>query len=81
MDFNSDKTDIASGIIATLGVMPEGSTKMIVLLSDGNENLGDVSKAAKLAADSDIKIFVASPPELKENEILIKRIDVPKDIS
>ncbi|MFQ5964659.1 MAG: VWA domain-containing protein [Candidatus Scalinduaceae bacterium] len=79
MNVNADRTDMASGIIATLGIMPEDSSKMVILLSDGNENLGNASKAAKLAANNDVKIFVVSPPARKENEILIKNINVPKD--
>ncbi len=80
-DINFDRTDIASGIIAALGIMPEDSSKMVVLLSDGNENLGDVSKAAKLAANNNVKIFAVAPPPRKENEILIKKISVPKDVN
>ena len=68
----SDRTDIASGIMATLGIMPEDSSKMAILLSDGNENLGEVLKAATMAASNDVRFFVASPPQApKEGEILI----------
>jgi Mg-chelatase subunit ChlD len=78
----SDRTDIASGIMATLGIMPEDSSKMVVLLSDGNQNLGEVLKAATMAANNDVKFFVASPPPAqKESEILIKKIIAPKEIN
>ncbi|MCP4264666.1 MAG: VWA domain-containing protein [Candidatus Brocadiaceae bacterium] len=76
------RTDIAGGIMATLGIMPEDSSKMVVLLSDGNQNLGEVEKAATMAASNDVKIFVASPPSDEEHEeILIKKIIVPKEIN
>ena len=78
----SDRTDIASGIMATLGIMPEDSSKMAILLSDGNENLGEVLKAAAMAANNDVKFFVASPPlAQKESEILIKKVVAPKEIN
>ena len=78
----SDRTDIASGIMATLGIMPEDSSKMAILLSDGNENLGEVLKAATMAASNDVKFFVASPPlAQKESEILIKKVVAPKEIN
>ena len=64
----SDRTDIASGIMATLGIMPEDSSKMAILLSDGNENLGEVLKAAAMAANNDVKFFVASPPLATKRE-------------
>ncbi len=78
---NSDRTDVASGIIATLGILPEDSSKTVILLSDGNENLGDVLKSAAMAAKNDVKIFTAAPPEHKENEILVKKINVPKEVN
>ena len=73
-NISTDRTDIASGIMAALGIMPEDSSKMVVLLSDGNQNLGEVLKAATMAANNNVKFFVASPPPAKkESEILIKK--------
>jgi hypothetical protein len=80
-NINSDRTDVASGIIATLGIIPEDSSKIVILLSDGNENLGDALKSATMAAKNDVKIFVAAPPDRKENEILVKKINVPKEVN
>ncbi|MDR4503980.1 MAG: VWA domain-containing protein [Candidatus Scalindua sp.] len=77
----TDRTDISSGIMATLGMMPEGSSRIVVLLSDGNENLGDALRAARLAANNDIKVFTVAPPEQKKSEIFIKVINVPKDVT
>ena len=81
-NITSDRTDIASGIMAALGILPEDSSKMAILLSDGNENLGEVLKAATMAASNDVKFFVASPPQApKEGEILIKKVIAPKEIN
>lgn len=80
-NITTDRTDIASGIMATLGIMPEDSSKMVILLSDGNQNLGEVLEAATMAANNDVKIFVASPPPQKESEVLIKKIIAPKEVS
>ncbi len=77
----AERTNISSGIMATLGMMPEGSSRMVVLLSDGNENLGDATRAAKLAANNDIKVFTVAPPTQKKSEIFIKTINVPKDVT
>ena len=81
-DISTDRTDIASGIMAALGILPEDSSKMAILLSDGNENLGEVLKAATMAASNEVKFFVASPPPApKESEILIKKVIAPKEIN
>lgn len=78
---NSDKTDIAGGIMAALGIMPESSSKMMVLVSDGNENMGDVYRAATMASNNGVRIFTAAPPTRKENEIFVKNLIVPKDVN
>ena len=81
-NISTDRTDIASGIMATLGIMPEDSSKIVVLLTDGNQNLGEAGMAALMAASNDVKVFVASPPDVqKAGEILIKKVVVPKEIN
>ncbi len=82
LNISTDRTDIASGIMATLGIMPEDSSKMVILLSDGNQNLGEVNKVATMAAGNDVKVFVVSPPDVRNGgEILIKKVVVPRETS
>ncbi|GJQ60741.1 MAG: VWA domain-containing protein [Candidatus Scalindua sp. AMX11] len=81
LPISTDRTNISSGIMATLGMMPEDSSRMVVLLSDGNENIGDALRAARLAANNDIKVFTVSAPTQKKSEIYIKTINVPKDVT
>jgi uncharacterized membrane protein/uncharacterized protein YegL len=79
---STDRTDIASGIMATFGIMPEDSSKIVILLTDGNQNLGEVERAALMAAGNNVKVFVVSPPDVqKAGEILIKKVVVPKEIN
>ena len=79
---STDRTDIASGIMATLGIMPEDSSKIVILLTDGNQNLGEVERAALMAAGNNVKVFVVSPPDVqKAGEILIKKVVAPKEIN
>ncbi len=81
-NISTERTDIASGIMATLGIMPEDSSKMVILLTDGNQNLGEADDAAAMAAGNDVKVFVASPPNIqKGGEVLIKKVVVPKEIN
>ena len=81
-NISTDRTDIASGIMATLGIMPEDSSKIVILLSDGNQNLGEVERAALMAAGNDVKVYVVSPPDIqKGGEILVKKVVAPKEIN
>mgnify|MGYP003980299473 FL=1 len=81
-NISTDRTDIASGIMAAVGIIPEDSSKIVILLTDGNQNLGEVERAALMAAGNDVKVFVVSPPDVqKAGEILIKKVVAPKEIN
>ena len=59
--------------------MPEESTsRRIVIVTDGNENLGHARKLARRVADSGIGIDVV--PVMLENrsEVLVEKIDIAK---
>src|SRR5262245_31966121 len=49
-------TDIAAAIKLALASFPEGSAKRIVLVSDGNENLGNAAQQARLAQQNGVQI-------------------------
>ena len=51
-------TDIAAAIKLALASFPEGSGKRIVLLSDGNENLGNAEEQARIARQNGVQIDV-----------------------
>ncbi len=70
-------TDIASALKLALASFPEGSSKRIVLISDGNENLGNALDEANLLVRNNVQIDVVPIGEnrRKENEVLIERLD------
>ena len=55
---DANYTDIAAAIKLALASFPEGSGKRIVLLSDGNENLGNAEEQARLAKQNGVQIDV-----------------------
>ena len=81
LDLNPDRTSISSAIISAFGNFTEASAKRIVLITDGNENIGDVINAALLAKNENVKIYTANPPKSSvENKILLKKVLVPSEI-
>lgn len=81
LDLNSDRTNISSAIISALGHFDEGSAKRIVLITDGNENVGDAIEATLLAKNENVKIYTVNPPKSSvENKILLKKVLVPPEI-
>ena len=80
-DLNKDRTNIGSAIISSLGHFSEGSVKRIVLITDGNENVGDAIKAAALARNEEVQLYTVSPPKSPfENELLLKKVMLPSEL-
>ncbi|MGF1582704.1 MAG: VWA domain-containing protein [Gemmataceae bacterium] len=73
------RTDIGSAIKLALASFPEGSAKRIVLISDGNENLGEALRQATIAKKNGVEIDVVllAAFRTQRNEVLVKRIEAP----
>src|SRR4029077_17417706 len=74
-----DYTDIAAGLKLALASFPEDTGKRIVLISDGNENLGNAEEQARLAADLGVQIDTVpvAAGQRNENEVLVERVEAP----
>ena len=72
-------TDIAAAIKLALASFPEGTSKRIVLISDGNENIGNAEEQANLAKENGVQIdTVALAPGFRnESEVLVQAVEAP----
>jgi Mg-chelatase subunit ChlD/uncharacterized membrane protein len=72
-------TDIGAAIKLALATFPEKGAKRIVLISDGNENLGDAVAQARAAKEQGVEIDVVPLAAAlgKENEVLVERVEAP----
>lgn len=72
-------TDIAGAIKLALASFPEDTGKRIVLVSDGNENLGDAEAQAQLAKQNGVQIDVVTLAAgyRNEGEILVQAVEAP----
>jgi uncharacterized membrane protein len=72
-------TDIGAAIKLALASFPEKTGKRIVLMSDGNENLGNAEEQARLARENGVEIDVLplAAGHRKENEVLVQSIEAP----
>ena len=52
-------TNLAAGVRTALDLFPEASQKRIVLITDGNENVGDMLNEAEIAASGGVQIYTA----------------------
>jgi Mg-chelatase subunit ChlD len=72
-------TDIGAAIKMALASFPEDAAKRIVLLSDGNENLGSAEEQARLARSMGVQIDVVplAAGQRNEEEVLVERVQAP----
>ncbi len=76
----SDATNLESALSLAQASMEEDTSRRIVIVTDGNENLGQARKLARRIADSGIGIDIV-PVELEaRSEILVEKIDLPNNI-
>ncbi len=70
-------TNIARAIRLALAVFPEEAQRRIVLLTDGEENLGDARGEAIVAGAGRTPIEVVPLRSTRDSEVLIERLIVP----
>ena len=77
-DVKTSVTDIASALGLALASFPDEGDKKIVLLSDGNENLGKATDIASIGKSLGVAIYtVPFPSQEKVNEIYVEKIVAP----
>ncbi len=76
---DSNYTDVAAAIKLALASFPEDTGKRIVLISDGNENLGSAEEQARLAkiAGAQIDAVPLGSGQRNENEVLVQGVEAP----
>lgn len=74
---NPDRTNIASAIRLAMAMFPHDTAKRIVLVSDGNDNMGDVLTEARRARADGVVIDVVPLWYAHENEIYFDRLMAP----
>ncbi|CAN5441996.1 VWA domain-containing protein [soil metagenome] len=76
-------TDIAAALKLAVASFPEGSGRRIVLISDGNENLGNAEEQAAVAKQNGVQIdtVALAPGYRNENEVLVQSVEAPKTTS
>lgn len=80
VDLKTDQTSLQSALELAKASFPEDSAKRIVIVSDGNENVGNAQALAKSMVEDDIAIDVL-PVELIANEdVSVEKVVIPSNL-
>ncbi|MBT5927192.1 MAG: VWA domain-containing protein [Verrucomicrobia bacterium] len=74
---DNSRTDIGAAIRLATAAFPENGQKRIVLLSDGNENLGESLPALRSALPLDVTLDVYPMGAQRGQDVSVQRIGVP----
>ncbi len=71
------RTNISAGIQLAMAAFPEEAGKQLIILTDGNENQGNVLSQVEIAASNDIRISVYPLKRKDTSEVLLSKISAP----
>lgn len=75
-----DATNLAAALKLAQASFPEGTARRIVLVTDGNENLGDARAEAKKLTDAGIGIDVVPVHLRTRAEVAVEKVTIPPDV-
>ena len=76
----SDATNLASALKLAQASFPEGTAKRIVIVSDGNENIGNALAIAPMLSEDGVGIDVVPVRAPIQSEVDVAKVVLPTDI-
>jgi uncharacterized membrane protein len=76
----TERTDIAGAIRLGTAAFPETGQKRLVLLTDGNENMGDAMTAMLAAHDLGVTLDVAPLGITRGNDVAMEKLSLPSKL-
>jgi uncharacterized membrane protein len=76
---STNYTDLASAVRLGLASLPQDSARQIVVLSDGNENLGSALDQALACKSSGVKIHAVALRSRIKSEVMLERASMPAE--
>jgi len=73
-------TNLAGAMQQAMAMFPHDAAKRIVIVTDGNENLGDAFEQARTMADVGVSIDAMPVPLKQQNEVSVEKITIPTDV-
>lgn len=77
---DTNYTDLAAGLRLAAAILPTDSQRRIVLLTDGQQNLGDALQEAQLLQAEGIRLDIVPIPTSHGSEARINGLDAPTEL-
>ncbi|MEK6676110.1 MAG: VWA domain-containing protein [Planctomycetota bacterium] len=74
---SAERTDVAGAVRLAMALFPSDAAKRIVLLSDGNDNVGDLLAEARRAKADGVPVDVVPLRYQRRNEVYFDRLIAP----
>ncbi len=76
----TERTDLAGAIRLGTAAFPETGQKRLVILSDGNENIGDAMSALQAARPLGVTVDVAPLGATRGNDVSVQKLGLPNRV-
>ena len=77
---DAENTDLASAMKLALATFPEDTARRIVILSDGNENRGNLLEQTLVAKSLGVQVDVLPIDYFYDREVLVEKVSLPPDV-
>jgi uncharacterized membrane protein len=77
---DTNYTDLAAGLRLAAAILPTDTQRRIVLLSDGQQNIGDAQQEAQLLQQEGIRLDIVPLPTTKSAEARISGLSAPTEL-
>ncbi len=77
---DQENTDIAAAVKLALATFPEDTARRLVVLSDGNENRGNLIEQALAAKALGVQVDVLPIEYFYDREVLVEKVSIPPDV-
>ncbi len=73
-------TNLAGAMQRAMSMFPHDAAKRIVLVTDGNQNIGDALAEARSVAEAGVSIDVMPVPLDRRSDVAVEKVALPPDI-
>jgi uncharacterized membrane protein/Mg-chelatase subunit ChlD len=75
-----ENTDLGAALKLALATFPEDTARRVVMLSDGNENRGNLLEQAMASKSLGVQVDVVPIDYRYDREVLVEKVSVPPDV-